>query len=360
MNKKRILWLDYARFFAICSVLLVHSCEYAYSLKSNQILELGLFLQIVRITAIVVGRLGVPVFLMLSGYLLLDRDYSSADKIRLFYKRNLLPLVVSAEAWVLIYTALRLIYGKHDFVLSDLIKDLLFVKDNAFSHFWYMPMIIGLYLLIPFVSNAIRKIDLKVIAIPMAVLLVLEFGIRTITIFDNAIGWELNLVKKVFTDFSGGVYGAYVILGYFVKKDAFKKIKSWILFTGMLVSGVLTGFTLIYTLKKGYDYHLWYDFTGVLICSLFMFELFSRINSDNKIVLFFSKFITSVSVLSLGMYFIHKPVLSFIRYRIIDLGFYRPVNLALFFVIIFIVSYVLSLIVSKIPKLRKILILVKD
>lgn len=106
---------------------------------------------------------------------------------------------------------------------------------------------------------------------------------------------------------------------------------------------------------------LWLDYARFFaICSVLLFELFGRINSENKAVLFFSKFVTSVSVLSLGMYFIHKPILSFIRYRIIDLGFYKPVNMILYFIIIFAASYVLSLIIYKIPKLRKILILVKD
>ncbi len=60
------------------------------------------------------------------------------------------------------------------------------------------------------------------------------------------------------------------------------------------------------------------------------------------------------------MYFIHKPILSFIRFRILKFELYRPVNLILFVVIIFAVSYIVSLIISKIPKIRKILILVKD
>lgn len=360
MSKKRILWLDYARFFAICSVLLVHSSEYAYSMGSEKILKLGLFSSAVRLAAIVAGRLGVPIFLMLSGYLLLDRDYSDTDKIKAFYKRNLLPLVLTTEIWVVIYEIYHLTIDNQKFVLLDFIKDLLFVKDNAFGHFWYMPMIIGLYLVVPFVANAIKNIDLKILAVPLVVLCLAVFGIRTIGVFDKTFGWELDLVKKLFTDFSGGAYGAYVLLGYFVKKGAFKRVKAWMLWASMLISGVLTGYTLLYSLRHGYDYHLWYDYAGVLICSVCLFELFSRIDSENRIIRFFSGFVTSVSVLSLGMYFIHKPVLSIIRYKIIDLGFYRPVNLVLFFIIIFAVSYILALIISKIPKLRKWLILVKD
>ncbi len=360
MTKKRILWLDYARAFAIVTVLIAHSVEYAYALNVKDTLKLGTVSFVIKLAAVVVGRLGVPIFLMLSGYLLLDRDYSTSEKIKAFYKNKLLPLVITSEAWVVIYTAYQLFIEKQKFILMDFIKDLLFVKDNFFGHFWYIPVIIGIYIALPFVSNAIKNIDLKVLAVPLIVLCITVFGIKTIGVLDTACGWELKLIKKVFTDFSGGVHGAYVIIGYLVKKDAFKKIKSWILWVGALASGAFTGYSLTLSLRSGNDYHLWYDFAGILLCSVFLFELFSRINNENKIIKFFGKFANSVSVLSFGMYFIHKPVLSFIRYRILNFGFYRPVNLILFFVIMFVVSYITSLIISKIPKLRKILLLVND
>lgn len=196
MSKKRILWLDYARFFAICSVLLVHSSEYAYSMGSEKILKLGLFSSAVRLAAIVAGRLGVPIFLMLSGYLLLDRDYSDTDKIKAFYKRNLLPLVLTTEIWVVIYEIYHLTIDNQKFVLLDFIKDLLFVKDNAFGHFWYMPMIIGLYLVVPFVANAIKNIDLKILAVPLVVLCLAVFGIRTIGVLIKRLVGNLILLKS--------------------------------------------------------------------------------------------------------------------------------------------------------------------
>lgn len=110
MSNKRILWLDYARAFAIFSVLLVHSAEYAYALKPEEILKLGTVSSLIRLASIVVGRLGVPIFLMLSGYLLLDRDYTTAEKIKSFYKKNLLPLVLTVEVWVVIYYAYLIVF----------------------------------------------------------------------------------------------------------------------------------------------------------------------------------------------------------------------------------------------------------
>mgnify|MGYP000697734088 CR=1 FL=1 len=52
--------------------------------------------QIAASCAIGLSTLGVPLFLMISGYLLLDRDYTK-ERTLTFFKRNLLPLVVSYE-----------------------------------------------------------------------------------------------------------------------------------------------------------------------------------------------------------------------------------------------------------------------
>ena len=105
MKQKRILWLDYARCFAIICVVLIHGVEriYVYDAQQTAMLSAGSLL--FRNIAFVAGRLGVPVFLAITGYLLLDRDYSSADKIFRFYKHNLLPIIITTEIWNLIYDA---------------------------------------------------------------------------------------------------------------------------------------------------------------------------------------------------------------------------------------------------------------
>ena len=138
MKQKRILWLDYARCFAIICVVLIHGVEriYAYDAQQTAMLSAGSLL--FRNIAFVAGRLGVPVFLAITGYLLLDRDYSSADKIFRFYKHNLLPIIITTEIWNLIYDAVIFIgNGKFDFDM--LIRDLLFLKTNQMGNMWYMP-----------------------------------------------------------------------------------------------------------------------------------------------------------------------------------------------------------------------------
>ena len=96
MERKRILWLDYARCFAIICVVFIHSVERIYvEYDAHEIANLAASSLWFRNIAFAIGRLGVPLFLAISGYLLLDRDYSSADKIFKFYKHNLLPITAN-------------------------------------------------------------------------------------------------------------------------------------------------------------------------------------------------------------------------------------------------------------------------
>ena len=67
--KERIQKFDIARTFAILCVVLCHSVEAAYSNVAYK--QLSNISQIFRIVFFTLGRLGVPIFLFLTGALIL-------------------------------------------------------------------------------------------------------------------------------------------------------------------------------------------------------------------------------------------------------------------------------------------------
>lgn len=85
---KRVDWIDLARALAILFVVLCHSSEAIYSFDMKYVASLSLQSRIFEFTSFTIGRLGVPLFLMISGYLLLDRDYTD-QKCKGFWKKNL-------------------------------------------------------------------------------------------------------------------------------------------------------------------------------------------------------------------------------------------------------------------------------
>ncbi len=75
--RNRIEWLDFARMIAIILVVLCHAVENVYALKLDYISSISVQSKIFVFTAFTLGRIGVPFFLMISGYLLLDRAYDT-------------------------------------------------------------------------------------------------------------------------------------------------------------------------------------------------------------------------------------------------------------------------------------------
>lgn len=102
MKKKRIVTVDMARMFAIFCVILTHSVEGVWQMDVNSLNARKDSINLVILGLHTIGRMGVPVFMLLSGYLLLDREYDK-DKIIKFWKRNMAGLLISTEIWIIIY-----------------------------------------------------------------------------------------------------------------------------------------------------------------------------------------------------------------------------------------------------------------
>lgn len=66
------------------------------------------------------------------------------------------------EIWLIIYAIFLHIIGEQKFDIFFLLKQLLFIEqNNCIVHMWYMPMIVGTYFFIPFLSNGIKDVSPK-------------------------------------------------------------------------------------------------------------------------------------------------------------------------------------------------------
>lgn len=126
--KKRVIWIDWARALAILAVVLCHSTEAIYGLNVNAVVDnvgdMTLSSQITAFCLFTTGRLGVPLFLFMSGYLMLDRSYDK-DACLGFWKTKWLGLLVATEVWLVLYD-LFFCWTNSAFSLIGLIKNMLF------------------------------------------------------------------------------------------------------------------------------------------------------------------------------------------------------------------------------------------
>lgn len=297
-NNKRIAWLDYARVFAIMCVILIHTLERICHLTSGSPVLESFFPHLIILSVFTLGRMGVPVFFFLTGYLLLDRSFTT-ESTAAFYRQKFGGLLITTEIWVILYYFFSVIYHQKSFSLVTLVKNILFLKNFSMSHLWYMPVILGIYLFIPFLSSALGHMETRMLYLPFSLAFVYLFIVPVCNVFLTAN--SLSALSPLFNfSFAGGVYGFCVILGYFVKKGSFNRISSTVLiFLGCFCFG-LTVFSQYYSSEHDIRYFVWYNSGTLVIACLCVFILFSRCHLKSR------QWISALSRDSFGIYLFHS------------------------------------------------------
>lgn len=193
-KKTRIKYYDTLRFLAIISIIALHTIQVFHGQKHIGD-NLYSFNEIVRF--------GVPVFLMITGALLLNREI----KIGEFFKRRLNRLVYPFIFYLILHRILLYYIGTHHN------PDLLWrVFSLPFRFNWYFWLIIGVYLLIPVINKFIQNADMKELEYFICVIL---FG----SLFYQIMLF-LDLKHCVDMSFFIGPV-AYVVLGYYLSVKDF-------------------------------------------------------------------------------------------------------------------------------------------
>lgn len=88
---KRIVYLDIARTLAIILVIFCHAVETIYKMNIFEWNSINIWSKIFKTAAFTVGRLGVPIFLFISGQLLLRKNIETGEDCLKFYKKICYP-----------------------------------------------------------------------------------------------------------------------------------------------------------------------------------------------------------------------------------------------------------------------------
>ena len=148
-----INFCDFLRFLAILSVILIHGLGDMkdYFLQQNRTYYFIL-------TALdSITRAGVPLFFMFTGIFLLSSKKTTTyfDFIKKTFKKLILPLIFAS----LIYYTYEVWTQKTSF---SIVQFLLRLQSNQIKyHLWYLYSIIPIYLLLPFITVGIQKMNQK-------------------------------------------------------------------------------------------------------------------------------------------------------------------------------------------------------
>lgn len=324
-KKERIFYYDFLRAFAIIAVLICHVDLFFGPLNTP-------FEIIGQMTFHDLGRIGVPLFLMISGALLLNREYELGDFIKRRFTRIVYPFIF----WIILIMAqlfcLKISYaGMWN----------TFIGNPSIT--WYFWMLIGIYLFIPIINTFIQKYRLRGCEYFLAI-------------------WFFTIILKTFNsyplfpDFNLDCFASYIgypVLGYYLNNKKFNISDVKICIIGFIIL-IISLATFVYL-----DYHkmsyisLIYQNIPIVLMGAGMYVFIKYLDNitsfkhiKNNII---GKMIVSISLCSYGMYFSHAIVLRFLEMA-------NPKSTLLFpvmFGLTIFLSWLLPYIFSKIPYIKK-------
>lgn len=268
--------IDIIRIFAFVFIVMLHTLNRQYGLA-------------VWMGGYAVISIGVNLFIMISGYLLLDKKESAAE----FYKKRLLSIL----PLFIFFNVVYIFFYRTSFMPV--------MKGHKISapHFWYIYMILGLYLITPWLKKALEYAEKETL------LIIFLWFLHDIL---NPYLDYFNFIRIPFSNFPLTGFLGYYLIGYYMKKytEKIRKI-SYLYIILMYIAGFLISYmsTKIVLDITGKRVSVFFDKnspgTFFMTVSFFAFWMKFRFRERNR-------FIKMISDATYFAFLVHLIVLSFV------------------------------------------------
>jgi surface polysaccharide O-acyltransferase-like enzyme len=328
-------WINYIRVIATISVLFLHVAAEIPTLYGEVPINTWWIGNLVDSSV----RFCVPLFIMISGALLLGKKMNTIDFLKKRVTRVLFPFLFWSFVYIAVNVLFKLYTGKEIYILEYVLKQLRYGSAN---HLWFVYMILGLYLFIPILNvwiNNSTPNDLKYYLI-----------IWLITLF-SALPFQLVFGFNIDLYYFSGFLG-YLILGYYLSKLNIKITKFskanlyFIYFTGFIITSLGT----YYLTQKELSFNeSLYEYLtpNVMLMSVAVFLLIKDTMVTNK---FLTKVIFLINKYSYGIFLIHILVLILLRKLSFYWAFLNPaLSIPLVVAVCLSISLAIVYVTNKIP-----------
>ena len=356
MKKERILYLDFIKALAIYLV-----CFYHYNNLNVDFLSQSSFSAYLNYLIKGVASTGVPLFLMVNGALMLNKDYKLKNHIIKIINIVLVTFIWGSITLVALAIMSETKYSANEFIIS-------LWNWKGLNHLWFLRSLVCIYILYPLIKEVFDKDDKSILKYTIFTIFILTFGNVLLNIFVSIFnsctgvnyikGYEFNF----FNDFNifEGFYG-YTLVYFIIGAVVFNKLNTnriefnlkqqiYIFLLG-IITLFLYGIMMSYLFKEIYD-TVWngYDtvMTLVMCMSIFILAFIGR-NKMKKI----SGIIQLIGANTLGIYFIHWIIGYWLNIYYIRVPFSSTLFMNLLFATVKLgISLNIVLILKKIPLIK--------
>lgn len=354
MEKKRYANIDLLKTIAILMVIVVHSQVFNTNFISNFQIS-SIFQYALRIVTE-----GVPIFILVNGFLLINKkEFDLRKHINKTIKIFLLLIL-----WSLILTISIKLIWKEPLNINEIIKNI-FATDINNKHtgvLWFLQNLIALYLIYP-ILKITYDTNKKVYNYIFVVLLINTILVNMLSLISNIIETQIpftyiNVLNNYISKFqilTNRNFLIFFMLGGYLyenkEKFAEKKVRyKWIII-GIISWIIALVYAIIISKLQGkiYPDNFNYNTAFMLLIMIGIFSMTIKYQDNNR---WYNKLIKCISINSLGIYFLHIIIIRLIN------ELYTETNTILFkiskVVITLILSLGLTLIIKKIPKAKEI------
>ncbi len=228
-KKEYKIELDYLRLLACYLVIVSHlDCMVVFELDYAQ-WDMANIIYATRNAC-------VPIFFVLTGILVLRYPNDLRKSIK-----KALRLLASWAITAAFFSCLKMYQGDTGISVYRVIVDSI---ANPNAHLWFLPVMIGIYLLIPVISQICKEEKIiKYYLILWAGVFILKDTMVSMATFTGKIfHFNYEVLIKLFETFSiSDVYSytGYVVLGYYLYYIFEKKIHISVLISGLLLSIII-------------------------------------------------------------------------------------------------------------------------
>ena len=348
IQKTRSNGLDILRVLACYLVIQVHTGEFYYIGEGGTVLSGTSPFWVGILNS--VCRASVPLFVMISGFLLLPLK----EEMGVFFRKRFTRVAIPFIVWCILYALYWAGKGQTNWAQAGI--NILHIPVNfgvEVGHLWYIYMLIGLYLFAPIISPWIKSASRKNMEFYLVIWAITLCVPYIHLVYPQILGecfWNQTPLLYYFSGFLG-----YLILGAYIKLYLFEK-RAWHLPVGILM--IIVGYaitaggfislldsTLVSTLELTWGFE-------TINVALMGFGLFLSLKNIRfaRTTSFVAKGITDISKISYGIYLAHIMVLNFF-YKILD-TIIDPIQLKIPVIALctFIVSYLIVKLLSLLPK----------